>query len=554
MTGASLFQLSALVDKSVLRYETTGRYELHELLRQYAAEKLEATPERATEVREQHASYYLGWLARLEIDFKGAGQVEAAERVARELENVRVAWYWAIIQRLVPELRRALVSLALFCDMRSRFQEGAELFTAAVDGLSSPPPIDLTGQVLLGVLLVVQGWFASRLYQSGESGRLTREGLALLEPLGSRWELAFAYQFGAFNAADDLEGELERFQRALQIYREHGDRWGEAVILESLGTLVFYRERDYGRAHRLLEESLSIRRRLGDRWGMAMVLFTLGALAQDRGKRREARDYYSESYELRRQIGDPWGMAICLDYLGYVLRGLGEYERARELHAESLSISRQIGDTMGIGGSLDNLGLVAYNEADYEEALRYFEAGLAERCQEEERHSDVALSLEHLGDLYLAQGELDAAERHYEESLQKYQRSSFDVHWGFVRAYHGRGRLALARGDRERAEVEFATALTRALNAHAHSLALEVFASVASLWLEEGHPHEVVVLLGAILENEVASYQTVQSARRLLKRASARLDDDALRVALAAGNSTDLRALIEQTAAKLAAQ
>ena len=36
MADASLFFLSALVDKAYLRRQPSGRYEMHELLRQYA--------------------------------------------------------------------------------------------------------------------------------------------------------------------------------------------------------------------------------------------------------------------------------------------------------------------------------------------------------------------------------------------------------------------------------------------------------------------------------------------------------------------------------------
>ncbi|MFP4345619.1 MAG: AfsR/SARP family transcriptional regulator [Anaerolineales bacterium] len=551
VTGASLLQLSGLVDKSVLRREPTGRYELHELLRQYAAEKLEQDPALAAQVRKGHAAYYLEWLARLEIDFKGAGQVEAAERVALDLENVRVAWYWASIQCMLPALRGAAVTLFLFCDMRSRFHDGEALFNNAVEGICSPEPKDEDGRALLGLLLVLQGWFARRLYKRAEGERLTSRGLDLLESLEPRWELALAYQLGVFATPISPELALERFQEALEIYQAHGDRWGEALILESMGTLIFYRERDYKTARTYLEESLEIRRKLGDRWGMAMVLFTLGILAQDRGGRREAERYYHESFDLRWQIGDPWGTAICLDYLGYVLRRMGEYERARELHERSLIISRQIGDYMGIGGSLDNLGMVAYDEGYYEEALRYFEEGLAERQKAEERYSDIAFSLEHLGDVHLALGDLDLAEEYYAESLEKYGASGFDVHWGFVRAYHGEGRLARLRGDDQRARERFALALKRGLDSYAYSLVLEVFVSVAALRLDEGRPLEALELLGAIVDNEVASYQTEQAAQELLAQASAQLDEESARAALERGREAELPLLIEQTVAKL---
>src|SRR5262249_3339057 len=42
VAGAALPTLAALVDKSLVRHDPAGRYDLHELLRQYAQEKLQA--------------------------------------------------------------------------------------------------------------------------------------------------------------------------------------------------------------------------------------------------------------------------------------------------------------------------------------------------------------------------------------------------------------------------------------------------------------------------------------------------------------------------------
>jgi predicted ATPase len=40
VTGATLPLLTSLVDKSLLRWQANGRYQIHELLRQYAEKRL----------------------------------------------------------------------------------------------------------------------------------------------------------------------------------------------------------------------------------------------------------------------------------------------------------------------------------------------------------------------------------------------------------------------------------------------------------------------------------------------------------------------------------
>jgi molybdopterin-dependent oxidoreductase alpha subunit len=55
----------------------TGRYDLHELLRQFAAEKLGAEPRAAERVRERHSAFYLALLQRKEPELKGRQQLAA---------------------------------------------------------------------------------------------------------------------------------------------------------------------------------------------------------------------------------------------------------------------------------------------------------------------------------------------------------------------------------------------------------------------------------------------------------------------------------------------
>src|SRR5439155_26246636 len=63
VSGAGLSELHGLVSKSLVRRAELGRFELHELLRQYAAERLAAEQAELAEARERHARFYLGMIA-----------------------------------------------------------------------------------------------------------------------------------------------------------------------------------------------------------------------------------------------------------------------------------------------------------------------------------------------------------------------------------------------------------------------------------------------------------------------------------------------------------
>ena len=84
VVNASLRVLTSLVHKSLLRWSwaqgEAGRYEMHELLRQFAAEQLDAAPDERAALEARHSDYYLNFvqererrLARNEPQSSGGG-------------------------------------------------------------------------------------------------------------------------------------------------------------------------------------------------------------------------------------------------------------------------------------------------------------------------------------------------------------------------------------------------------------------------------------------------------------------------------------------------
>jgi len=96
VAGVSMRILSELVDKSLLTREPNGRYQIHELLRQYAQTRLETVPEEAIRIHELHAAYYMGFLHERDNDLNGGRQREACSEIEAELDNIRAAWSWSV--------------------------------------------------------------------------------------------------------------------------------------------------------------------------------------------------------------------------------------------------------------------------------------------------------------------------------------------------------------------------------------------------------------------------------------------------------------------------
>lgn len=138
--------LLALLSKSLLQRDAAGRYSMHELLRQYAAEKLATDPGATNHLLEsyaRHSNYYLSLLQERETGLQ-SGQPEALREINDALTNIQAAWRWAVAQRYGEALGQAGKSLFLFCRLSSRLQEGEALFREAIAGLEGATETELS--------------------------------------------------------------------------------------------------------------------------------------------------------------------------------------------------------------------------------------------------------------------------------------------------------------------------------------------------------------------------------------------------------------------------
>ena len=165
---ATLAVLSTLVTKSLIRRSGAGRYDLHELIRQFAAEHFAERPEEQTATQARHGSYYLTFFGQADERLRSSAQREALAELTAEMDNFRAAWDWAVTHGEFALIEQTMRTFAMLYDTRGWFQEGLDTLGRAVNALEaahgqSPP--DRTNQVALGHLLATRALLAYRLAQ-----------------------------------------------------------------------------------------------------------------------------------------------------------------------------------------------------------------------------------------------------------------------------------------------------------------------------------------------------------------------------------------------------
>ncbi len=379
VAGASLAALSTLVDKSLLRAELGGRYQIHELLHQYAAEHLVKSPQDVARVYDRHCTYYADFLAERADDVLRVRQREAVAEIKAELENIRAAWQWAIELANVQAIRNMAGSLDAFYQYQSRFVEGFKAMAQATQQLDTLEPTQ-ERDLALAELLVYQGWFHIRLGQFEQArvvversraiysarpfppppglGTDPRNGLAILAIIQGDYEEAF-----------DL-GEQVR-QASAANSDKHNLAFGYYILTSAAAA-----RGEYERAYQYSKQAYELLAAINERWFMAYCLNEWGNVARAMGDYAEARQHYQASYTIRQEFADPEGMAVALNHLGKVATLEKNYAEAKRLYHQGLSGYREINDRGGLAASLSGLAVAYCAEGDHVAARRYFHEAL----------------------------------------------------------------------------------------------------------------------------------------------------------------------------------
>lgn len=393
VAGASLFTLSVLVDKSLLRWEN-GRYYIHQLLRQYAVERLEQTPEEMKRARDAHCTHYTNLLKELMPLIRGPGQREALERIETELENVRAAWRWAVEQRNIAVLHEIIFIVSNYFQFRSRYVEGSVLLQKADRCLREVRDGTLWASTRV-TLLAELSWMYLRLGCLIEARNAALEAEALFtqhnlrptpgiatDPLLVQGVLALTQ--GDYAAAEGLGEE------ALARNEQYGHRSNTAVAHYLLARAALLQgDADTAQAH--AEQSYALTQALGDCWFLAYCHNELGNVASLRGDYNAAKAHYEESYTIRQAFDDAEGMALALTYLGQVALEQEDYAQAHEHYTQAVEIYERIYDKGGLAGALCGLGNTAVATGDYTNAWDNFQKAL--QIAADMQYTPVLLSL-----------------------------------------------------------------------------------------------------------------------------------------------------------------
>jgi ATP/maltotriose-dependent transcriptional regulator MalT len=294
----------------------------------------------------------------------------------------------------------------------------------------------------------------------GEAQALFERALALWERVPEpeqtagieQLELLKRAAFAADQAGDPARQEA-LLRRALELVGEDVDPGACALLRERLSQALWSLHRQ-DEAVEELRLGLTLLADGGDSHERATLLSELGHKRMLQARFDEAEQYSQEAIAVARATGDRAAEAKALNALGTALGYRGDAEEGVRLLRESLAIAHDVGLPMEEGGAWINIADVLHLAGRTDEALQVVRDGLDAGFPESGRTIDwmwlgVSEFSFHLGDW-------DAAEAAIPPPSRRHTGGTFLL-WQLCRA-----RLALGRGDLERAE-DALSALDRTL-------------------------------------------------------------------------------------------
>jgi predicted ATPase/DNA-binding SARP family transcriptional activator/Tfp pilus assembly protein PilF len=448
------------------------RFRMLETLREYAEEKLK--PEDRAGLKERHRDHFLKLAEEAEEAIAGTEQARWLRRLEQEHDNMRASLQYCLEEDARDAVKglRLVAGLFQFWWHRGHWSEGRAYCERALVQTGAQERSKWRARALCAAADIAgnQGDYdaAQRRYE---------EAMAISREIGDRQGSAGSLSSLACMAHErgDLEKALALHTQCLHLRRELGDKSGMAASLLNLGSWrAAHGDRE--EAQRLLEEALAISGEVGNQALEAVILNTIGNMVLELGRSDEARSLYEQALLLNRDLEDKRGIAASLVNLGNVAANLQEAAAARAYYEESLFLNRELGNRLGVAIVLVNLGKFVYDQGDYAAARDYLGECL-KLCQQMEAKYLAADALESITTLYRAQGQVERAVRF------------------FAAAQALRETLSSSRPPLEQEKLD------RALEALLATLGEEAFESV---W-EQGRAMTLEEAIIAALDDESAS-------------------------------------------------
>ncbi len=471
---------------------------MHELLRQYAADRLAQAADGENIVRDQHCAYYCTLLKAQSDALEVVQQPAIRMSIANDYGNIAAAWDWATDKGQTARLFETIDSLSSFFVRLARVQEGLIQLGKAVgklEELRTNDPTDTHLQYVYVKVLAHYGNFVDIVGRRAEARKLLQKSLecfslpGLIEIDTRALRALILGWLGDTFHGDEAQ---QYYTQAMELSQSVGaERHVAEMLLAQSRTMIASSANSFSQAKLFAEAALAIHYKLDDKTGLAWSLHTLSRLALYQGDYKTCEQMSLESLAIHQQLEQVDGVAHRLGTLAMAMLVAGKFEATQRYGQEALSIWTDLGFQ---GNALEEellLGLAFLHQGDYAAARFQSEQSLR-MARALGRREEIAGALYLSGKAALAEERNNEAQRYLQESLERYQDLALGSNIACTLAL-----IALTAhklGNQTEARQSLIEAVRITIGMQHFAVVLRVLPVAALLLAEAGHIKEATIL------------------------------------------------------------
>ena len=367
--GAALRGLSQLVDKALLRRDPgTGRYSIHELLRQYAEEQLKHSPGEEHSANENHGNYFADFMKTRLIHLRDNRSKTALLEIGADFDNIRVAWNYWVDKRDTHRILDFVSALWFFFEMHGSFIPAIQFFGNAAEKFTTSEPVFAW---VHAELQARRAWFTALIGLPDKGLRMVQESLQILSEINKHEISVETFHCANINAIFMNKAEFvsQICQQMKERAEQSGEIWerGFALIWSACSFLMQHKLDEASKAG---QEALAIFEKLDEPFGTSVASgVILSAIAMATGNIGAAKAYCLRGMQAAEEINYRRFLQIMYDGLGTASLLENEYQQAQQFFIKSLRISQECGQTREMLSSLLDLASVYLAQDNLSDAL-----------------------------------------------------------------------------------------------------------------------------------------------------------------------------------------
>lgn len=373
ITGAR--HLTTLQDKALVQVGADGWYQLHEMVREFSAEK---QPDPSA-IQLRHMRYFSDWLAALDSELTSS----TSTQITHSMGNIRAAWQTAMRHHAVDILAHMIPPLAEYYQTSGLLQLGIEQFDTALQWANESAEWDGSRDQLALMrcrLELTLGRLYEQKYDLDQSTFHLENAAALAAQHQLHREAIQTRIFQAITQSHHSEMDaIAIFQQAATAALKHNllrllafcnAHWANSLV--NFG--------DYANAERVGREAIEIAQELQLQRLLQMGKYTLGRIYTSTNRLLEAEALLADALAIAVTRDDQVGQMTLYYELATTQNARGNAVAARDNFNASLQIAETLDLALNQAHARQGLGSLASKARNFTESRSHFTA-LLQLCQ-----------------------------------------------------------------------------------------------------------------------------------------------------------------------------